>query len=89
MAGDTLSIEEDNLIGEPLLLPVMRDGRRLAPHPTLADIRTRVERNLARLPERLRRLEPGVIYEVEVAGALVALADACDRRVAEREGRSP
>jgi hypothetical protein len=52
-------------------------------------VRTRAERNLAQLPERLRRLQPGGVYEVEVADALVALAEACDRRVAEQERRSP
>jgi len=89
MAGDILSTEDDTQSGEPLLIPVMRSGRRLSPSPSLADVRTRAERNLARLPEPLRRLEPGGVYEVEVADTLVALAEACDRRVAEQERRSP
>jgi nicotinate phosphoribosyltransferase len=89
MAGDILSTEDDKQSGEPLLIPVMRRGRRLASSPSLTDVRTRAERNLAQLPERLRRLQPGGVYEVEVADALVALAEACDRRVAEQERRSP
>jgi nicotinate phosphoribosyltransferase len=89
MAGDILSTEDDAQSGEPLLIPVMRNGRRPSSSPSLAEVRARAERNLSRLPERLRRLEPGGVYEVEVADALVALADACDRRVAEQERRSP
>ena len=41
MAGDILSLEDDGQIGEPLLQVVMRDGRRIAPSPTLAEIRAR------------------------------------------------
>jgi nicotinate phosphoribosyltransferase len=85
MAGDILSTADDRQVGEPLLTQVMRGGRRLAPHPTLADIRNRAERDLARLPVPLRQLDPGTFYTVEVADALVALAAACDRRLAEHE----
>jgi nicotinate phosphoribosyltransferase len=85
MASDTLSTADDRQVGEPLLTQVMRGGRRLAPHPTLADIRNRAERDLARLPAPLRQLDPGTFYKVEVADALVALAAACDRRLAEHE----
>ena len=88
MAGDILSTADDRQEGEPLLIQVMRGGRRLAPHPTLADIRTRAERELARLPEPLRRLEPGAPYKVEVADALVALAAACDRRLLSHQRSS-
>ena len=41
MCGDILSVEEDHQPGEPLIQPVMRNGRRLQPQPTLAEIRAR------------------------------------------------
>ena len=86
IAGDVLSIEGDVHDGEPLIHPVMRDGRRLAPAPSLAESRAHAMREIARLPEPLRRLEPGATCPVEVAGALVRLAAAVDRRLAGREG---
>jgi nicotinate phosphoribosyltransferase len=88
MEGDVLSTEDDKQHGEPLLVPVMRGGRRIGPRPTLADIRPRAERELARLPAPLRRLEPGAAYPVEVAAALVLLAADVDRRVA-KQGAKP
>jgi nicotinate phosphoribosyltransferase len=85
MAGDVLSAESDDQRGEALIQPVMRDGRRVAPPPTLAEIRSRAARDLARLPEPLRRLEPQVSYPVQVAGALTRLATEVDARLAARE----
>jgi nicotinate phosphoribosyltransferase len=82
MRGDVLSLESDTQAGEPLIVPVMRSGQRIAPSPTLAQIRERAARDLARLPEPLRRLEPGASYPVNVAAALTALA-------AEIDGKAP
>lgn len=82
MVGDVLSVETDKQTGEPLIVPVMRGGKRLAPAPTLDDIRARAARDLARLPERLRQLEQGVTYPVKVADALVKLAEEADRHTA-------
>ena len=71
MRGDILSLEIDRQEGEPLIVPVMRGGQRISPPPTLAQIRERAAKDLARLPEPLRRLEPGADYPVQVADALV------------------
>ena len=65
--------------GETLIVPVMRGGKRLAPAPTLAQIRERAAADLARLPEPLRRLEPGFDYPVTISEALKALAAQADR----------
>ena len=78
MRGDILSLASDTPAGEALIVPVMRAGKRIAPSPTLAQIRTRAAADLARLPEALRKLEPGAIYPVKVAEALVALAKEAD-----------
>jgi len=82
MAGDVLSVETDKHPGGTLIVPAMRGGRRLAPAPSLDEIRARAARDLARLPEPLRRLEQGVTYPVQVADALVKLADEADRHTA-------
>ena len=44
-------VESDDQPGEPLLQSVMRNGRRVAPSPTLAESRARAARDLERLPE--------------------------------------
>ena len=80
MAGDVISLETDAQQGEPLLRPVMRGGRRLAPQPTLEQCRAHAARELARLPAPLRALELGAAYPVTVADALVRLAAELDRR---------
>ena len=70
MRGDILSLENDKQPGEPLIVPVMRAGKRIAPVPTLAQIRERAAADLARLPGPLARLESGFDYPVNVADAL-------------------
>jgi nicotinate phosphoribosyltransferase len=82
MASDVLSIENDDQAGEPLIQLVMRGGRRVAPPPSFAEIRARSAHELKRLPEPLRRLEPGTQYPVVVADALVQLAEDVDGRLA-------
>jgi nicotinate phosphoribosyltransferase len=86
MTGDVMSLESDPHEGEPLIELVMKEGRRVGPKPSLADIRARAAQELARLPEPLRDLEEGATYPVEVADALVQLAAEVDKRIAQREG---
>jgi nicotinate phosphoribosyltransferase len=86
MTGDTLSLESDAQPGEPLLRQVMRDGRRVAPPPSLDDIRARAARELKSLPPSLQQLEPGKPYPVDVADALVKLAEQVDRRLRSHQG---
>jgi len=84
MVGDILSTENDSQPGEPQIKLVMQNGRRVAPSPSLAEIRARATRDLARLPDALRRLEPGATYEVKVADALKKLATEVDRRLTQK-----
>ena len=78
MCRDTLSVETDTKPGEPLIVPVLRGGKRIVPSPTLAQIRERAARDLARLPEPLRHLNEGASYPVTVADALTDLAAKTD-----------
>jgi nicotinate phosphoribosyltransferase len=85
MAGDVLSVEGDKQGGEPLIELVMQGGKRLGSSPTLAQIRTRAARDLERLPEPLRRLEPDASYPVEVSETLRRLAAEVDARVGHQQ----
>ena len=79
LRGDILSLETDRHDGETLIAPAMKAGKRLAPSPTLAQIRERAARELARLPEPLKRLEP-FDYPVTVAEPLRKMAADVDAR---------
>ena len=75
---DVLTTLDDRGQGEPLLQPVMKDGLRLTPTPSLVDLRDRMAAKLARIPESLRTIEAAPPYEVRVSPALQGLAKAVD-----------
>jgi len=60
---------------ELLLSPVMREGKRLAPSPSLCQIRDRAPRELSRLPESCRRLQNPEPYPVRFSRELEALLE--------------
>jgi nicotinate phosphoribosyltransferase len=80
LGGDLLTLEGAPGEGEPLIQPVMRQGRRLAPSPPLDQIRAQTAAELAALPAHLVRLETAPAYPVEVSRALRDLAEEVDRR---------
>ncbi len=75
---DVITTLDDRQDGEPLLHPVMKDGRRLAPSPSLGDLRRHTAAQLARLPESLRTLGAAPIHSVEISSALQTLARTID-----------
>ncbi|MDH5670158.1 MAG: nicotinate phosphoribosyltransferase, partial [Nitrospira sp.] len=83
---DTITTEEDQLPGVPLLRTVMRDGRRLSQAPTLTDLRRHTAEQLARLPEPLRTLETAPTFPVLISQALQDLAQTVDRSLSHHEG---
>ena len=85
MAGDVLSLDGDTQAGTPLIEPVMTNGRRLRPGPSLADIRVLAAEDLERLPQPLRDRVLGAHYPVTVADALIRLAADVDERIAKNE----
>jgi nicotinate phosphoribosyltransferase len=68
-AGDTIAQPDEHLDGEPLLVPVMKNGQRLPQHH--ADLHTArkwARRQIDRLPPQLRSLEAtGWSYPVDVS----------------------
>jgi nicotinate phosphoribosyltransferase len=81
---DVVTVEGDERPGDPLLVPVMRNGRRLHAPESLATIRERAAAQLAKLPARLRALESAARpYRVEIAPALRKLAAQVDRATEE------
>lgn len=84
IAGDVITTLDDDRperpFTEPLLKPVLRNGRLVGKLPTLAECRIQAAENLRRLPDRLRRLETSPSVPVEVSEALRKLAAEVDRQ---------
>ncbi len=72
--GDVVGEAGETADGEPLLVPMMRGGRRLeAGREPLSVCRERAARQLERLPERLRALDPAdPPYPVTISDGLEA-----------------
>lgn len=81
LKADVVTTVQDRQEGAPLLQSVMKEGRRVAPPPALAEVRQQVAAQLARLPESLRVLETAPPYEVRISSALQDLAHSVDRYV--------
>jgi nicotinate phosphoribosyltransferase len=73
--GDIMARADESLAGCSLLVPVMRDGKRLpASNIDLDTIRLYAKSQIARLPDWVRTLAPTMLpYEVEVSPALASL----------------
>jgi nicotinate phosphoribosyltransferase len=78
---DTVTTLNDHQPGEPLLQPVMAEGRRLVPAQKLTELRERAATQLARLPDSLRGLECDHPYGVRISRPLQDLAQVVDQCV--------
>ncbi len=78
---DVVTTLNDHQTGEPLLQPVMTEGRRLVPAQKLAELRQRAATQLALLPDSLRSLEGDHSYDVQISQPLQDLALAVDQCV--------
>lgn len=79
-SGDVVTLASHPVPGAPLLEPVVRAGRLVAPLPELSAIRQRVQDEVARLPEPLRELDGEAPARVEIAPPLRALGAEIDAR---------
>jgi len=78
ISGDILGLESDRLDGERLILPVMKQGRRIGAAASLRELRAKTLEQLKRLPNGLRCIEPASPYPVAVADSVRELARALD-----------
>lgn len=76
---DTLALLDETVPGEPLLQPVMRQGRRLQPAEELGTMQERLRGQLERLPPGLRSLTGDTKYEVQISQQLQELAAQIDK----------
>ncbi len=78
--GDRLCLAGEQADGTPLLIPVMRHGRRLTPPETLPQLRTRVREALPSLPGTALRIERPKAPRITVSKQLRSLAAELDKR---------
>lgn len=83
-AGDIIALEDEPAAaGQPLLVPVMRDGQPLAPAAPLAAAQARCREQIERLPARLRALAPAAPpYPVGYSARLEKLLARVRERIA-------
>jgi nicotinate phosphoribosyltransferase len=67
--------------GKPLLVPVMENGRRIAPPESIERLRERCVAELECLPERYRRIDRKADYPVRYSKQLEKLLDKIRKRV--------
>ncbi|MEM4701599.1 MAG: nicotinate phosphoribosyltransferase, partial [Candidatus Bathyarchaeia archaeon] len=64
---DVIALEGEEVGGEPLLVKVMEGGRIVYDLPSLEEIRKRALDNLARLPDKYKRLRGAAKYPVRLS----------------------
>ncbi|MGD1210534.1 MAG: nicotinate phosphoribosyltransferase [Candidatus Acidiferrales bacterium] len=80
--SDTIALEnEPPNGGQPLLVEVMRAGRRTAPAESVSLLRDRCIASLALLPQRYRQIKRSAVYPVRYSKRLTALQEEVRQRV--------
>jgi nicotinate phosphoribosyltransferase len=78
---DVVTTVQAPVAGDPLLHPLMTEGRRLVPAEKLMKLRQRAATQLACLPDTLRNLACDHPYDVRISQPLQDLAQAVDQCV--------
>jgi nicotinate phosphoribosyltransferase len=78
IAGDVIALTSEMVDGEPLLRPIMRNGRRVSGLPDLEAAKRHAAGSLAQLPAPLRRLET-LPVPIEISRGIRMLAADMDK----------
>ena len=88
-AGDVIALEEERMPGEPLLVPVMREGKRLSGVAPLAELQKRCQLQIERLPAAVRGLAVSdQAYPVRHSARLEAMLEEVRERIARTVSRA-
>jgi len=81
-SGDKISLDSEPANGGmPLLVEVMRSGRRTAAPESVSALRDRCVAGLARLPNRYRRIDRAAVYPVSYSKRLKTMLEKVRRRI--------
>jgi nicotinate phosphoribosyltransferase len=78
MRGDLVGLASEEHPSHPLLETVMVSGRRIAPKPSLTDVREHCRGQLAALPDELKQLDGDARYPITISESLRSLAEQTD-----------
>jgi len=85
---DQIALEDEAANrGIPLLVEVMRAGRRLVPHEPVQRLRQRTIDSLAKLPKRYRQIERKATYPVHYSERLKKMLEKVRQRVTRLAGK--
>ncbi|PYU27601.1 MAG: nicotinate phosphoribosyltransferase [Acidobacteria bacterium] len=87
-AGDVIALKDERMPGEPLLLPVMRAGKRVSRVAPLAELQKRCQSQIEHLPAAVRALEGSdQAYPVRHSARLETLLEEVRERIARTASR--
>jgi len=75
MSMDVIALENEEIDGEKLLEPVIRNGKLVRELPKLKEIRERCKNSLVKLPEKYKKLTNPPVYKVELSSGLKKLME--------------
>lgn len=81
---DVVGLEGEKIDGEPLLLKLMVNGRRVYDFPPLSQTRDFTLRNLALLPAKFKTLKGNAVYPVNISQGLKLLMEDLIKRIKQR-----
>jgi nicotinate phosphoribosyltransferase len=82
---DMIALRDEDIEGEPLLQPAMKDGKRLQAPESLDTIRERFQTDFGALHDTVKAIEKPVRYPVKVAAGLKNLQKDVVHKVIEKE----
>jgi nicotinate phosphoribosyltransferase len=83
---DVIGLRDEQLDGEPLMVPVMRGGAMACELPALQEIRARCRARVAALPAAVRRIDGPQAWPVERSKRLLELRERLLREGRHRTG---
>jgi nicotinate phosphoribosyltransferase len=87
-AGDLIArCSEQHPSEQPLLAPVMKEGKRITPSPALDKIRERAKQEISKLPAGVRRLHHPSTYPIRFSHELQQLLEEFRSRFAQPVGK--
>ena len=82
-ARDIISLEDEKIGGEALLVEVMENGEMVYNLPMLREVRKNALKNLSELPEKYKRLRNAPLYPVELSPGLKKIRIQLSKQLAD------
>jgi nicotinate phosphoribosyltransferase len=84
-AKDIIALADEDFECKPLLVKMIEDGKLTYTLPSLNEIRATAAQNVAKLPEKHRKLTDAQAYPVEVSPTITQLVEALKEKIRQTE----